>query len=652
MLKTFRNNLKTLAPILWVVIAVFVLAIFYDFGSITSSAAGTDAAATAGPHRVTMNEFRNAYSSTERQYRQLYGEQFSPELLRRMGLPLQVLNELVGQKILLDEARSMGLEASDAEVQEAILEIPAFKDETGRFVGEERYQEILRRMRLDHAAFEREMRDSVVLEKLQRALAANVFVSDGDVERAYRDQVERAKVKFVRLSRAQAGEVQVSPAEVAAYHQRHQNRFRLPEQRQVSYLLVEPIKLMAQAMPTAQAVERYYDEHAQEFAHEEEVHARHILVLVEDDAPAADVAAAKAKIDAARRRLEAGEDFAKVAAEVSEDSSNKDRGGDLGFFGRGRMVKPFEEAAFAAAPHTLVGPLRTDFGWHLLEVLEKRAGGTTPLAEARASIESRLAAEKVQELGRAKAEQLRTQLAAKEPKAAADVQAVAAGDPAVTVATTDPFAPTDEVSGLGRVQAFAAAAFALPPHGVSAPVQVPRGWAVLWLQQVFPPRTPPLAEVEPRVREALVAEKQGELASARLAAARQEIGRGKGFDEVAAGLGLTAQESGEFGRDGQVSGVGYSPELARQALALQVGQVGGPVADPQGPVLFQVTERKTWNPQEFQKAKAETRERLEREQVQRLVKSIIEQRQRELGLSYNPELLELLGISAQPNQTS
>jgi hypothetical protein len=283
----------------------------------------------------------------------------------------------------------------------------------------------------------------------------------------------------------------------------------------------------------------------------------------------------------------------------------------------------------------------------VLEVLEKRRGGKLPLAEARESIRGRLAAQKVQELARGRAEELHKQLADKKPGSPDEVQALAAGDPAVRFAVTAPFAPPDPVAGLGRAPAFNSAAFALPEHGVSEAVQVPRGWAVLWLQQILPPRTPQLAEVEDKVRQALVADKQSELARTRLAAARQQMAQGKSLDQVGADLGITAQESGEFGRDGSISGLGFNAELARQALGMRVGQVGGPVADPMGPVLFQVTERKTWNPQEFQAAKAQTRERLEREQVGRLVQSIIEQRRRDLGLRYNPSLLDALGITGE-----
>ncbi|MGH9361065.1 MAG: SurA N-terminal domain-containing protein, partial [Thermoanaerobaculia bacterium] len=575
MLKTFRANLKVLSPILWLVIAVFILAIFYDFGSISSSAgASGDNAATAGPHRVTMSEFRTAYANTEQQYRQMFGERFDPEMLRKMGLPLQVLNDLIGQKILLAEARALGLAATDAEVREKILEFPVFKDETGRFVGEERYAEMLSRMRLDPASFEEDIRDSIVLEKLQQALQANLFVNDRDVERAYRDEVEKAKVRFVRLPRGQVGEVPVSQQELAAYFETHKDRFRLPEKRRLAYLLVETGKLLGRAAPAEQDVRRYHQEHADEFSREEEVRARHILVMIDDDTPEA---AARAKVEEARRRIEAGEPFAKVAAAISEDASNKDTGGDLGFFGRGKMVKEFEDAAFGAGEEGLVGPVRTSFGYHLLEVLEKRPAGRTTLAEARESIKARLAAEKVQELARAKAEQLARQLPAEEPERPEDLQTLVAGDPAVRFGATPPIGPQDPIPGLGRAPSLNTAAFGLAEGGVSQAVQVPGGWAVVWVQEVIEPATPALADVEPQVRAALVAEKQQEAARQRLAQARQQLAKGKTLDEVGAALGLTVQDSGEFGRDGAIAGLGNSPELAKAALAMEVGQVGGPV---------------------------------------------------------------------------
>jgi len=645
MLKTFRANLKVLSPVLWIVIAVFVLAIFYDFGSISTSAgAGGDNAATAGPHRVTMTEFRSAYANAERQYREMFGERFDPEMLRNMGLPLQVLNDLVGQRILLGEARELGLAATDEEVRKAILDLGAFKDETGAFVGEERYAETLRRLRLDPATFEQDIRDSIVLQKLQTTLEANVFVGDKDVERAYRDEVEKAKVRFIRLQRGMAGEVPVAPQELQTYFESKKDRFRLPEQRQIAYLLVDAGKLAARAKPAEQEVRRFYDEHADEFTREEEVRARHILVMADDDTPEA---AARAKVEAARRRIEAGEPFASVAAEVSEDASNKNTGGDLGFFGRGKMVKEFEDAAFGIGETGLVGPVRTSFGYHLLEVLERRPAGKTPLAEARPMIEARLAAEKVQELARARAGALARQLREKGPKRPDDVQALVAGDPAVRFGTTPPIGPQDPIPGLGRAPALNTAAFALEEGGVSEAVQVPGGWAVVWAQDVVESRLPTLPEVEPQVRAALVAEKQQEAARQRLAQAKQQVARGKTFPEVAAALGLNVEESGEFGRTGEISGLGTNPALAKAALEMEVGQIGGPVADANGAILFQVVERKRWDPREFATAKATTRERLERDQVGRLMQALIEQRRRDLELQYNPTLLEALGITAE-----
>src|SRR4029077_19604399 len=128
-----------------------------------------------------------------------------------------------------------------------------------------------------------------------------------------------------------------------------------------------------------------------------------VLAKVDDQHPEAE---AKKKIDDAKRRLEKGEDFAKVAKELSDDPGSKDRGGDLGFFGRNAMVKEFEDAAFQAEPHKVVGPVHSNFGYHLIEVLDKHAGGPQPFEQVRQQIATRQGMERTQSLAEAKAKEL------------------------------------------------------------------------------------------------------------------------------------------------------------------------------------------------------------------------------------------------------
>jgi peptidyl-prolyl cis-trans isomerase D len=647
MLKVLRENVKYLSWILWVVIGVFVLFVFVDFGGgVSGLGPAQTTAARVGSHKVSLAEFQQQYRETEQRLRQLYGEAFTPEQARQLRLPLRVLDEMVNKQILLAEARGLGLAVTDAELREAILAVPVFKDDKGRFVGDATYAEILKSNNRTVDLFESGLREELLLQKLNNALLANVWVSDQEVERAYRDQTEKAKIRYVQMPRNRflQGE-QIPPAEVQSYYASHQEAYRLPEQREVAYLLVESPKLLDQVKIEEPEMQRYYADRKAEFSQEEGVRARHILVFVNDQRTEEQ---ARTRIEAAKKRIEGGEDFGAVAREISDDEESKQRGGELGFFGRNRMVKEFEDAAFGAEPGKLVGPIRSQYGFHILEVEEKRAGGTMPFEQARIQIQARLAAERVRTLAEQKAQQLAAKLKDQKPKGPEALEALAKEDKTLTFAKSGRFGQNEPIAGLGFAPELGTAAFALEKGKISEPVQVPRGWAVLYLLEIHAPRVPPLAEVEPRVRLAVAADKQQERAMAELAKAKQQLEGGKTFEQVAQELGLEVKTSEELGGDGNIPGLGYNPQLAQAALALQPGQIGGPQADAQGAVLFQVAERKGWNPQEFQANREQTKSGLEQERLNRLLATLVEQRRRELGVEYDRQLLQSFGIVGDP----
>lgn len=383
MLKILRDNLKYLSWILWLVVLIFIAFVFVDFGGGLSGGPGPRAAAaTVGDRTVSYRDFEREYRRLENQYRQAFGGQLTPEMIDQLKLPLMALERLVDQELLLEEADRLGLEASDTEVAQAILEIPGLKDDQGHFVGQETYNRFLRANGLDHREFEDSVREELVLAKLQTIVASSVRVSDSDVETSYRQQSERAAIRFIQVpsSRYSATSQAVSPAELQAYFDAHRDDFRLPTQRTVDYLLVDTIKTRAQLTFEPAELEAYYNDHAADFAQEEQVRARHILLKVDDNRTAAQ---AEAELEQVKARVAAGEDFAKLASELSEDPGSKTRGGDLGYFGRGRMIAEFEQAAFDAAPNSVVGPVKTSFGYHLIQVLDHRQGGSAPSPRSR-----------------------------------------------------------------------------------------------------------------------------------------------------------------------------------------------------------------------------------------------------------------------------
>lgn len=646
MLNVFRDNLKHLKWILVIVIAVFVLFIFTDFGGFApDGGTGTASAATVGDDTVTVEEFRRLYTRVEGQYRESFGDQFSPEVAKQMRLPIQVLDQLVNQKILLEEARRLGLEVSDEEMRELILSLPAFKDPTtNQFIGQESYEQLLLANGFRSPRdFERDVREDLLLQKLNNTLLAGLYVSDKEVEQAYREQVERAKIRYVQVpaSQFQQAAQQIPQNELQAYFQAHQNEFRLPEQREAAYLLVDTAQLREQVKLTDADLRAYYDEHKAEFSQEEQVRARHILVMINDQR---NEAQARERIQQAQAQLAAGKDFAAVAREYSDDTASKAAGGDLGYFGRGAMVEEFSNAAFGAQVGQRVGPVKTQYGFHVIEVTDKKPGGERPFEQARPQIQALLSAERVQSLAEQRAKDLSARVAKEKPKSAEALQAIGREFPGVTYATSGRFAQNEPVKDLGYAPSFTNAAFTLEKGAVSEAVQIPRGWAVLYLQEIHEPRVPQLADVQDQVRAAAARERQQRLAMQRLTTARAG---GKGLDQVAQELGLEVKETPEFGANGSIPGLGLNPELAKQALKLQTGQIGGPLPDLQGAVLFQVTERKTWDPAEFAKNREQTMTTVRQEKLFKVRAALVEQRRRELGVEYDRALLESFGMTGE-----
>ncbi len=645
MLKVFRDNLKYLSWVLWLVILVFVVFLFTDFGSINPTGGSLSAAAArVGNYEISYAEFEQAYRQQEARLEQLYGQRLDSDTARQLGLHRQVMEFLVAEKILQAEGERMGIRVSDDEVREAILDYPVFRNEQGGFVGEESYRKILSNARMTPDSFESAVRQEILTDRVRNILNQNVFVSDAEVEKAYRDRVERAKIRFVRLPATQfADQVTLDDAEVAAYFADRQQDFEIPERRSVDYLMIDRGQLQAEVEITDAEVAAYYRENEADYAREEQVQARHILVRTGDERS---VAEASALIEQARQRIAGGADFAAVAAELSEDPGSKDRGGDLGSFGRGQMVPPFEEAAFGAAPGELVGPVETDFGVHLIDVLGKSEGGQQPLAEVAASIRNRLAAERARTLAQTKAAELTERIEREDLDDPEALRALADQETGVTFLTTEPFGESDPVAGIGPAAAFTAAAFDAETGEIVGPIQIPRGWAILRVSEVREAHLPELSEVEADVRSALRERKQRQLARATLDEARERLAAGATtLDQLAEKLGVAIEESPEFGRTDPIGSLGINEAIARAALALDEGAVGGPIGDAGGAVLFEVVERQRFDPSTFAREKDSTRAELASQRANEMLSALVAARRDEMGVDYDPTFFENFELS-------
>ncbi|HYM62198.1 MAG TPA: SurA N-terminal domain-containing protein, partial [Thermoanaerobaculia bacterium] len=457
MLKLMRDSFQHLKWILVAIVAVFILFIFVDWGAGgPRSGRGADDrgyAARVNGQTISMQEFsRNLYFMTKN-YEQMYRQPLSPEMIEAMGLNRQVIESLVDQRLLLQEAQRLHLTATADEVQKRILTTPSLNPD-GKFIGYDLYQRFVTgQLGFQNVAdFEDELSHQITLEKMESALASAVVVSPKAAEAEYRRMSENAKIRYVVYNAArEAATVTVSQPEVAEYYKTNQAKYAHGEQRAVKYLVADVARIRATIVPSDADLRKRYDASHEDYRTKEAAHILHILIKVDPNAPPPVDAAAKAKAEDLVKQLRAGADFAKLAKENSGDPSSSGNGGDMGFIERGLTVEPFENAAFSVPLNAISDPIRTkEYGYHIIKVLARRPEGYRPFEEVR----PQLVAQVTDQLAKdhARDEITRISMALKEKKPKSPEQFTAMANDKVSSIDTLWFQENDTIPGLGNNQ--------------------------------------------------------------------------------------------------------------------------------------------------------------------------------------------------------
>ena len=644
MLKTFRENFKHLKWILWAVIAVFVIFVFVDWGMGSAGGGGgngVDYAAKLGSSKITEAEFRKEYVRAEERYRQMYGQSFSPELARAMNLSAQVLNSLVDRRLLRTEADRLGLTVSDEEVTAQILRM---RDQQGNllfvkdgvFVGEATYRRMLAGANMSPEGFEAETREQILMSKLNRFVTESAFVGEDEAKADFEGRTVKAKIVYALVPAPAVAPESISDADAEAHFKKSPASWQLPERRKGKYLLVESAQLRAEAAKkvTEADIAAEYSKNLETYRKGEEITARH--VLYKSDGTPESEAAARAKADGAVKRLKGGADFAALAKAESEDPGSKDSGGELGAFSRGRMVKEFEDAAFAAAVNDVVGPVKTPFGFHVIQVTAKSAERVQPLFEVASAIRGRLEESRSLDESRRLARDLADRVA-QLGKRPSDDDLRKLTRPGVTFNETELLARADAPAGIGPNPSFMQLLFELPVGEVSEPVATARGEAILKPVEVKAAGPATFADVKERVKAELVVQRQQETA---MAAARAAMAPGATVEDVAKAAGVKVEAPESFPRSGPVPGLGSGQALLDAAFSAAVGATQGPVwvAD-RGAAVFRVLEVTPFDADAFAKQKAETVDRLRQQKAGRLFQALVQKLRAETRIEVNRELM-------------
>jgi len=368
--------------------------------------------------------------------------------------------------------------------------------------------------------------------------------------------------------------------DIAAYLKTHSAEFQLPERRRVQYVMLAPKDFRPQVSEAE--VEKYYTEHAREFETPQQVHAAHVLVPVPQTGGSEAEDKAREKIADVIRRAKAGEDFARLAAQVSEDPGTKTKGGDLGWITKGEMVPAFETAVFALGPGQISPePVRTPFGFHAIKVLETRAASKKPLKDVAASIRDRLAAEAADRAARTKADEVKAPL-----QSAKDFMAEARRLGLTPIETT--MSRLERVPMFGGSDPLQDTAFTLTVGGVSSAVKTPAGWVVLKSIEAIPAGVPPLAEIRDKVTTAVKRQKAEAVALDRATKLASDA-RTRDFAAVAKAAGVQTGETVRFSPSKPAERLPGDVQLA--ALQSSAGTITSPLKSPQGYYVLKVLER-------------------------------------------------------------
>ncbi len=642
MLKLMRDQFRNLKIILWFVVVIFVLLIFVDWGTGRQRGRGmANVAAQVGDVLITEAQFLKELRATEDRYRQMYGQQFET-VRNQIDFASLTVQNLIDRELLVRQARAMGLTVSDKELLDRILSFQAFRREDGSFVGEELYARVLRVNNTTPEEFEASLRRDMLIEKLQQAFTAGMSVPAAEVEREYRKRNERAsfEVAFVGIE-AVGDEIEVPESEARRYWEEHRQEFDRPEQRSLQYLLVDDARLRRALTVTDAQIAEYYASHAAEFQRAEEVRASHILVRpAGEDEEASRAAAARARALYARA-IAPGADFAALAREASDDPGSKDSGGDLGWFGRGRMVKEFEDAVFALKTGEISQPVKSQFGFHVIKLVDRRPAGQQSLEEVREVIRQRLAEGLAEGEGSRRAQALKEKIDAAKLTTAQQWQELAAADEVVSSNVTPLFALTDPtIPGLGRDPELLAEVSMAKEGYVGGPRRSSRGWIVYRVAQVKKAGVLPFEEAKDSAVEAIRRRRAVALLQQKVEQARQGA-QGSDLPAIVSALGGRVQTVTDHRRGAAVPGVGVAAALEDAVFATPVGAFTPVVAVGERGVAFaRVTSKQEIDQAAFAREAASLRETMVRDEVQKVISAFISRARQDHKVTVNTEVVD------------
>lgn len=379
MFDAVRNNKKIVQVFLVLIALPFA---FFGVESFRDGGAGVDVA-KVGEVKISQQEFQQAVREQQDRLRGQLGE-LDPKVLDNPEFRQAILDDLIDQRLLFQEARKRHLFASDDAVRQAIMAVEAFQD-NGQF-SQQRYEALLSAQGMSPVGFEAQVRQDLALQQLAGTIGRSGIVSQRVTDKVLALQSEARHVQeFVLPVENYVAKVKLEDGAAKKFYDENTEQFRTPDQAKVEYVVLTPESLAVEVSEAE--IKAWYDGHKERYQQPEERRASHILIAAEKLGKDK----ARQKAEEVLREVQAKPAaFAELARKHSDDPGSASQGGDLGFFGRGMMVKPFEDATFALRDGEVSGIVESDFGFHIIKLTGQHVAREKPLAEVRGEIEREL----------------------------------------------------------------------------------------------------------------------------------------------------------------------------------------------------------------------------------------------------------------------
>lgn len=353
-----------------------------------------DYLAKVNGEKISQQEFDNVLQQQKQRMQEMSGGRMNAAVFDQPEVKLSVLENMVAQRLLAESARSTGLGVSNEQLQAVIAGIDAFQD-GGKF-DQKKYESLLSAQGMTPLIFEGKVRQELSTRQLTDAYTQNGYASNtttGNLVRLYEQQ------RVVSLAQSQAAsflpEVKIDDAAIKAYYDKNTQQFEVPEQVRAEYVVLSADGLQPGIKIDSAEVRKYYEEHQADFGSPEMRQAAHILIAVPAQASAAEKDAARAHAEEVLKQVkEASGKFAELAQQYSQDPGSAANGGNLGAFGRGMMVKPFEDAVFSMQPGQVSDLVQSDFGFHIIKLMAVKPSKIASFDEVKFNIEQKLREQK------------------------------------------------------------------------------------------------------------------------------------------------------------------------------------------------------------------------------------------------------------------